>query len=194
MKKLFWLALFAISTNRVFATPVPRNLLQQQASVQQIKEKLLPPGQWVPYPAYHNRSGWNKMTDGIGGQLIAQGEKQLDYKWQVITATDYLEYERSGSRVIMEQPYNENVNALAQLMIAELAEGKGRFMDQIVNGVWSLCDMQSWALSAHLPVQKTKEIYPIHQSRLLTWCRVMWARCFPGRFIFLRQTGIRSIL
>ncbi|MBO9620466.1 MAG: heparinase II/III family protein [Niabella sp.] len=167
MKKLFWLALFAISISKAFATPVPRNLLQQQASLQQIKEKLLPPAQWVPYPAYHNRSGWNKITDGVSGQLIAQGEKQLNYKWQVITATDYLEYERSGSRVIMEQPYNENVNALAQLMIAELTEGKGRFMDQIVNGVWALCDMQSWALSAHLPVQKTKRNLPDPSEQII---------------------------
>ncbi|ANH83792.1 heparinase [Niabella ginsenosidivorans] len=152
---------------RSVTLPTPRNLLQQQASVQQVKERLLPLNEWVPYPAYHNRNGWAQMTGALTDQLIRQGEKLLDYQWQVIKATDYLEYERSGSRVIMEQPYNANINALARLMIAELAEGKGRFMDQVVNGVWALCDMQSWALSAHLPVQRSKRNLPDPSEQII---------------------------
>ena len=58
----------------------------------------------------------------------------LDYKWQVIRATDYLEYERSGERNIMQNPYEANRKAINVLMMAELAEGKGRFIDQLING------------------------------------------------------------
>lgn len=164
---LFFILLIGCSFLDTAAAPTPRNLLQQQATVQQVKEKLLALKEWVPYPAYHNRAGWTQMTEGPAARLISQGEKQLEYQWKVIKATDYLEYERSGSRVIMEQPYNDNVNALAQLMIAELAEGKGRFMDQIVNGVWALCDMQSWALSAHLPVQQSKRNLPDPSEQII---------------------------
>jgi hypothetical protein len=65
-------------------------------------------------------------------RLIAAGEKLLDYKWQLIPATAYLEYERTGNRKIMEVPYDANRQALNTLMLAELAEGKGRFIDQPV--------------------------------------------------------------
>ena len=63
--------------------------------------------------------------DGPNKQrLIEAGEKLLDYKWQLIPATAYLEYERSGNRKIMEVPYDANRQALNALMLAELAEGK----------------------------------------------------------------------
>ena len=75
----------------------------------------------------------------------------MNYEWKVVKLTDYLEFERSGSRQVMETPYNANITALSNLIYAELAEGKGRFMDQIINGVWTCCEMTSWALSAHLP-------------------------------------------
>jgi hypothetical protein len=39
--------------------------------------------------------------------MIARGEKLLDYQWQVVKATDYLEYERSGNRKIMEDPFGK---------------------------------------------------------------------------------------
>ena len=48
----------------------------------------------------------------------------LNYEWKVIRATDYLEYERSGERNIMQNPYEANRKAINILMLAELAEGK----------------------------------------------------------------------
>lgn len=69
----------------------------------------------------------------------------------MVKATDYIEYERSGSRDIMQNPFGSNNSALSNLIYAELAEGKGRFIDQIINGVWLSCEMSTWVLSAHLP-------------------------------------------
>ena len=70
-------------------------------------------GAWVPYPAYSDREGWNSLLNDEDRQtLINAGEKMLDYKWQVIRATDYLEYERSGERNIMQNPYEANRKAI----------------------------------------------------------------------------------
>lgn len=120
----------------------------------------MPPGKWVQYPAYNDRSQWDLLLGDLKAEIIKKGEAQLNYTWQVVKATDYLEYERSGSRQVMEKPFGDNNNALSQLMLAELAEGKGRFTDQIINGVWYACDMPSWVLSAHLTAQKTKRNLP----------------------------------
>ena len=162
MKTLFFLcfSVFLCFSNAWALEPTPRNLLQNTANTQQLSAYLLTKDKWVPYPNYKNRTAWNQLTEGYSNELIQQGISKLDYQWQVVKATDYLAFERTGDRGIMERPYNQNVTALAQLIIAELTEGKGRFMDQIVNGAWALCDMQSWALSAHLPVQKSKRSFP----------------------------------
>ncbi|MFT3823594.1 MAG: heparinase II/III family protein [Chitinophagaceae bacterium] len=138
----------------------PRNILQSHTNVAQLKEYLLATGKWVKYPVYTNRSGWDALFADNKTGIIKKGEEQLNYVWKVVKATDYLEYERSGNRQAMEKPMGANTNALVAMMLAELAEGKGRFTDQIINGVWSTCDMVSWALSAHLTVQRSKRSLP----------------------------------
>ncbi len=44
--------------------------------------------------------------------------------------------------------------------MGELAEGKGRFTDQIVNGVWYYSEQTWWGWSAHLTVQKAPHGLP----------------------------------
>ena len=85
---------------------------------------------WLPYPAFTDRVALDSLMFPNKQRLIEAGEKLLDYKWHLIPATAYLEYERSGNRKIMEVPYDANRQALNALMLAELAEGKGRFIDQ----------------------------------------------------------------
>ncbi|WP_239469111.1 heparinase II/III family protein [Bacteroides caecigallinarum] len=145
-----------------------RNLLQNSVTKEQLKEALVMNGAWVPYPAYSDREGWNSLLNDEDRQtLINAGEKMLDYKWQVIRATDYLEYERSGERNIMQNPYEANRKAINVLMMAELAEGKGRFIDQLINGVFFSCEMTSWVLSAHLPRQSTKRSMPDWREQII---------------------------
>ena len=145
-----------------------RNLLQNSVTKEQLKEALVMNGAWVPYPAYSDREGWNSLLNEEDRQtLINAGEKMLDYKWQVIRATDYLEYERSGERNIMQNPYEANRKAINMLMMAELAEGKGRFVDQLINGVFFSCEMTSWVLSAHLPRQSTKRSMPDWREQII---------------------------
>jgi len=127
-----------------------RNLLQQQADIPSLKGALLLNQKWVPFPDYYDRQGWDELTGEYKSGIISNGEEALDYEWMVVKATDYIEYDRSGSRQIMQTPFGTNQRALGSLIMAELAEGKGRFTDQIVNGIWLFCEMTSWALSAHI--------------------------------------------
>ena len=117
-------------------------------------------GTWFPYPVYADRNGWEKLIGDNRSFLVKAGEKYIDYQWQSVPATAYLAYERTGERTVMEAPLKENRLALSALLLAELAEGKGRFMDQIINGVWHLSYMPSWVLSAHLPRQATRRALP----------------------------------
>jgi len=142
-------------------TDINKDLLTKNFKEADVKSSLLNTEKWVPYPAYSDREGWKKLTEPNYSSIISQGEKFLTYQWQVVKATDYLAYERDGSRVIMEKPMNENAVALSNLFFAELAEGKGRFLDQIINGVWYFSEMSTWSLSAHVPAyQSSKRTLP----------------------------------
>ena len=158
MKNLLLTLLLAISTFAVQAEE--RNLLQHAADCDRVRAALVTDRKWVPYPAYADRRAWNELTGENRGMLIRRGEKGLDFEWKVIRATDYLEFERSGNRKIMEDRNNANLKTLTDLIVAELAEGEGRFIDQIVNGTFHLCEMTSWALSAHTKLQHSSRALP----------------------------------
>ena len=172
MKNHSLLRMWTICCMLLFTTAMfaytERNLLQNSVTKEQLKEALVMNGAWVPYPAYSDREGWNSLLNDEDRQtLIRAGERMLDYKWQVIRATDYLEYERSGERNIMQNPYEANRKVINVLMMAELAEGKGRFIDQLINGVFFSCEMTSWVLSAHLPRQSTKRSMPDWREQII---------------------------
>ena len=163
-KLLLLLVLFGVLTAHAYE---PRNLLQKKASLAQVKASLVPITTWIKYPAYNDRQGWDAFTGGLKAGLIKDGESFLSYTWKVVTAADYLAFERNGSRVAMETPFGNNNTALSALVFAELAEGKGRFLDQIINGIWQTCDMSSWSLSAHLVVQKSKRSLPDFREQII---------------------------
>lgn len=70
---------------------------------------------------------------------IAEGEKYLKYEWKVVTASSYI-YTGDADRLIQD-----NLKAIRTLVAAEIAEGKGRFLDQIMNGCWLLSEQKTWA-------------------------------------------------
>ncbi|MDX9748591.1 MAG: heparinase II/III family protein [Paludibacter sp.] len=146
---------------------VERNMLSTGRSATMLSELLLTSGDWVPYPSYSNRAGWDVLLGDRKANLVKNGESRLDYTWKVIPATAYLEYERSGNRNIMQDPNSDNNEALADLLMAELAEGKGRFLDQIINGVFYNCERTSWVLSAHLPLQLSTRTLPDHTDSVI---------------------------
>lgn len=127
-----------------------RNLISSRVSKDELKEILVPKQEWVKLPAYTDREGWDNLLGDYKDEYIRRGERALSHNWRWVKATDYLEFYRSGNRKIMEDPLNANNNAVADLLLAELAEGKGRFIDQLINGVYSAAEMTTWSLSAHI--------------------------------------------
>lgn len=159
-KSFFSLIVFVFLSCIKVAAYTERNFLQHVAVQESLAECLVLNQKWVQYPSYKDREGWSRFLGEYKDEIIKNGESLLGYTWKVVKATDYLEFERSGNREIMERPFDDNNQAIVRLMLAELAEGKGRFIDQLINGVFHTCEMTSWALSAHLVTQPTHRALP----------------------------------
>jgi len=78
-------------------------------------------------------------TGGSTNVTIAEGEKFLKYEWKVVTASSYI-YGKDADSLTQS-----NLTAIKALIAAEVAEGIGRFLDQIMNGCWLLSEQKSWA-------------------------------------------------
>lgn len=147
-------ALLLAGINLSFASNYsPRYFLTTKYSKEDVRKAIILNQEWVAFPSYSDRAGWDSFLGDNKNTLIASGEKSLDYTWRFIKPTDYLEFERSGAR--LDRDKNANLSALASLLMAELAEGKGRFIDQIINGIYAFSESTSWANTAHNSLQKS---------------------------------------
>lgn len=157
---LFWTATHLFAYEK-------RDLLQKAADFDKVKSALVMDRKWVPYPGYSDRAGWDKFLGEYKDEYIRKGEAYLDYEWKVVKATDYLEFGWSGNRDVMQIPFGKNNAALSSLFMAELAEGKGRFVNQIINGVFHSCEMTTWSLSAHLSLQTIHGCFPTYKEHVI---------------------------
>lgn len=98
------------------------------------------------FPTVEDRAFWNSFRNET---CVEEAERAMGYGWDVIKATDFMAYKESGNRTIMQIPHFTRRNHLILFTLAELKENKGRFLPQIVNGLFAICEESFWGLSAH---------------------------------------------
>jgi len=136
------------------AAPENRFKLRELYPQEKIAKVLVPREQWHPWPKWSDRKAWESLPEPVRKDLIANGEKYLRFDWPDLPATLFLEYSREGNRSRYEHGHFARRTALTDLIVAECVEGKGRFLDDIANGVWTICEESFWGVPAHVGAQK----------------------------------------
>ncbi|WP_295655434.1 heparinase II/III family protein [uncultured Mucilaginibacter sp.] len=130
---------------------IHRELLQKAST--DLGRSLVPQNKFKPFP--QTPDGWRQLLpDTVIAKIIRKGEAALKKDFKNIPATVMLEFVRTGNRTDYEKLSFEKRNQLWDLAMAEAVEGKGRFTDQIVNGIWSISEESFWGISAHVGAQK----------------------------------------
>jgi hypothetical protein len=131
-----------------------KNLLSGKYSREQLSSILIPQSKWTPFPKITDRAGWEKADQGMMKAYLKEAEKYIEYSWPSIPATKSLLIERTGNRSEFEAISFEKRQVLGTLLLGEIYENKGRFIDPIINGVYSICEETWWGSPAHLPKNK----------------------------------------
>ncbi|MFA9376506.1 MAG: heparinase II/III family protein [Lachnotalea sp.] len=92
---------------------------------------------------------WSELDSSYSHELIRLGEKYMDYCFIAIPATAFMDFTRTGNRTDYEDIYFAKRRALNALTIAECIENNGRFIDNITNGIFSICEESAWQIPAH---------------------------------------------
>jgi hypothetical protein len=130
---------------------IHRELLQKASAG--LSQSLLPQAKFKPFP--QTAEGWKQvLPDTVIAKIIVKGEAALKKDFKSIPATIMLEFVRNGNRTDYERLSFEKRNQLWDLVMAESVEGKGRFVDHIVDGVWCISEESFWGISAHVGAQK----------------------------------------
>ncbi len=101
------------------------------------------------YPPARDRKAWEGVPESYRRELVKAGEKWLGCGYPPIYASDYMEFCRTGNRSRFEEKQFQRRIALNALVMAECAEYEGRFLDDIINGLFLICEETAWQLPAH---------------------------------------------
>jgi hypothetical protein len=125
-----------------------------------IRDWLLPVESYHPFPTADECEQWEALPRVLREAAIEGAEQFRGFAWPALPATLYMECARTGDRKRYEQPYFARRSALVSLILAECVEGKGRFLDDIVNGLWAICEESTWVVPAHNPDRAGGEPLP----------------------------------
>lgn len=117
-------------------------------------ELILPLEQFHPFPKAGERDGWGVVTPETKAGWLAVAEQYKSYAWPTITADIYLLYNRTGENVPFLKRFFERRSVLGIFVLSECLEGEGRYLDQIINGIYCICEETSWITPFDLSLQK----------------------------------------
>jgi hypothetical protein len=132
----------------------PKSLLSSTFSPEVLARSLASPAEWHPFPKAEEREAWEAVPADLKELLVKRAERVLGTPWETLTAAVLLEFKRTGDRTDHALIYKRRRDRLNDLVLGECIEGKGRFMDEIANGVWLTCEETFWGFPAHLAMQK----------------------------------------
>ncbi|WP_172294267.1 hypothetical protein [Pseudoruegeria sp. HB172150] len=106
------------------------------------------------FPKATDRAAWDAAGERMGeerGRIIAEAEDLAQLPVPAVPATVWLDFKRSGRRREGQLPIDQRRWRLRTLVLAECLEGKGRFLDAVLDLVWAICEESSWCRPAHDP-------------------------------------------
>jgi hypothetical protein len=156
-----------------------KNILVTKFKPEVIQKVLQSKEKFHPFPQVGDED-WQGLPDLVKRTLVEKGRTGLNYIWPSLPATLFLEYARNGNRSNFQNVRSARREMLANLVLAECIEGRGRFLDDIVNGIWYICEESYWGVPAHLSLQRagsglpdvmepTVDLFAAETSALLSW-------------------------
>ena len=155
-------------------------MLSQLHSESEYRDLLLSVDEWHPCPKLADRGAWESLTEDVRRCFIQRGADHLGSPWPDLPAMVFLQFARDGNRSNFESISFERRTRLLALVMAECMEGSDRFLDEIVNGVWAICEESYWGVPAHLMLQqagpglpdtaeRTVDLFAAETFNLLAW-------------------------
>jgi hypothetical protein len=141
-------------------TGPPQRLLSSTFTPELLRTKLVPIGAWHPYPRATEREAWMQVPEDLRVAMAKRAEAVKGKDWPSLLATTELDFKRDGNRTRYEGLQFGRRHRLIDLVLGECAAGDGRYLDDITNGVWLICEETFWGAPAHLGAQKAKAGLP----------------------------------
>lgn len=106
------------------------------------------------FPPASNRGAWEKIQNGTLTRqwiesCVSEAEKCMATPWPDCSLKLFTLFIREDNRIRYENGYFSRRARLATDVLAECFEYKGRFIEDIAEGIWHILSEPTWSLPAH---------------------------------------------
>lgn len=140
--------------------PPEKRRLQSLITADLLRRSIRPRAEWRPWPPAGDRTAWQSLPLELKTSIVTAAEAQLGRPWPSLPASLFLEYSRQGIRANYERVRRDRRDRLTLAALAECIEGRGRFLDDVLDGLWLVCEESFWGVPAHVGVQKAGNTLP----------------------------------
>ena len=113
----------------------------------------------------------------VRDSYIRYGSQYAGQRWTSPSAHMFAEFKTNGNRTRYEAATFAKRRQLAALVMAEIAEDKGRFMDDIIDGLQSTLEETWWGIPAHYPTKMMRredqnvDLFNAETAGLVAWTK-----------------------
>lgn len=109
-----------------------------------------------PFPPAADRAAWENLAPDLKERWTSFAAGNRDFDWPTLRMDRYMDTKRTGDIHGYLDPHWERRSVLGGFVLAECIEGRGEYLDRIVNGIFAICEETSWMQPiANTYVQKT---------------------------------------
>jgi len=110
--------------------------------------ELLTGGTRVLYPPAEDRRAWEGIPAEYRQEIRALAEEYAAVPYPLRSASGFLAFARTGNRQADEAPYFARRRKLCAAVLSCCADPAAG-LDDVIDGIWLLCEESSWVISAH---------------------------------------------
>ncbi len=110
-----------------------------------VKGLLLSPEEF----RFHRNFDIKEIAPEHAKVILARAEENLDYEITTIPLSLFRDKYLTGNRSRYEAVHHERRALLLYMLLAELYEDKGRFVEKIADFLWAIMEESSWVIPAH---------------------------------------------
>ena len=156
-------------------------MLTEIFSTRALSDHLPQPGEWRPVPDVGDRAFWSAVEEPTRRAHLAHAEELAAGGWPELPATLWLDYRRTGNRTHFQDASFARRSRLAAAVVAACLTDDDRWHEEVLDGVWLLCEETTWCIPAHDeshggrggelpdPGNPTLDLFASETGALLAW-------------------------
>lgn len=176
----FFFLLFLLKPIIVLGSIGNTKILSSNYTFDYLNKNIVSPMTFTPVPPYGDSYWLDSIPLAMRNSYIKEAEKYIGTCWESTNIMLFSEYVRNGNRSNFQNFSFNKRGKLAILALGEIMEGKGRFLPDIFNGMFSICEETWWGVPSHygsiIPFQskQTLDLFNAQTGGLMAWMYYMF--------------------